>query len=107
MSARGPIRGQALDSTVEVREESVTSLKARVTAAAPALVVWSRTFFHAWRARVDGAPAEVVVADGHLVGVFVPAGAHDVAVEWSRAPLIAGSVLSLVALGLLVLLRRP
>jgi hypothetical protein len=103
----GTIRGTALPSTVEVTDERATTLRAHVVAAAPAVVVWSRTFFHAWRARVDGAPAEVIVADGHLVGVAVPAGAHDVAIDWSPVPVIVGGAVSLAALGVLLLLRRP
>jgi uncharacterized membrane protein YfhO len=89
-----------------VLEETSTRLRARVVAPAPALVVWSRTFFEAWRARVDGQAAAVQVADGHLVGVLVPAGAHEVEIRWSSAPLMAGTLLSLGALAAVVLLRR-
>jgi hypothetical protein len=102
----GTIRGIAQPSSVEVVTEGPTGLRARLVAAAPAVVVWSRTYFRAWRARVDGVPAEVIVADGHLVGVSVPAGAHDLEVEWSRVPLVFGLVLSLGALAALALLRR-
>jgi uncharacterized membrane protein YfhO len=89
-----------------VLEESATRLRARIAAPAPALVVWSRTYFGAWRARVDGQAAEVQVADGHLVGVPVSAGAHEVEIGWSSAPLIAGALVSLAALAIVVLLRR-
>ena len=37
-----------------------------------------------WTAR----PRELVRADGHLVGVRVPAGAHDVEVGWSARPVV-------------------
>ena len=104
--ASDPTSGTPLPSSVEVVEETTTRLRARVTAPAPALVVWSRTFFGAWRARVDGADVPVVVADGHLVGVPVPAGTHEVDVSWSRTPVILGGLVSLAALAVLVLLRR-
>ena len=72
--ASDPTSGTPLPASAEILEETTTRLRARVAAPAPALVVWSRTFFGAWRARVDGAEAAVVVADGHLVGVPVAAG---------------------------------
>jgi hypothetical protein len=100
------ILGARTDSRVDVRDERPDRLRARVDALAPAVLVWSRTFFRAWRARVDGRPAETLVADGHLLGVRVPAGAHEVDVVWSTAPVLAAVVLSLAALGVLVVLRR-
>jgi len=101
-----PSYGLPLPSSAEVIEETATRLRARIVAPAPALVVWSRTFFGAWRARVDGQPADVRVADGHLVGVPVSAGAHEVEIRWSCSPLVAGTLVSLGALGLVVLMRR-
>lgn len=104
--ASGTIRGAALPSSLEVLEERSTRLRTRVVAPAPAMLVWSRTFFRAWRARVDGRAAEVQVADGHLVGVPVPAGAHEVEVRWSATPVVAGGLVSLTGLAALLLLRR-
>jgi hypothetical protein len=101
-----PSHGLPLPSSAEVIEETTTRLRARIVAPAPALVVWSRTFFGAWRARVDGQPADVQVADGHLVGVPVSAGAHEVEIRWSSGPLIAGAFVSLAALAIAGLLRR-
>ncbi len=80
--------------------ESAGRMEATVEIAAPAMLVWSRTFFPAWRASVDGAPAPVVAAFGHLVGVPVPQGAHRVEVWWPAGPLVVGLILA--ALGLLI-----
>jgi uncharacterized membrane protein YfhO len=104
--ASEPSHGTPLPSSSEVLEETATRLRVRVDAPAPALVVWSRTYFGAWRARVDGRAASVQVADGHLVGVPVPAGAHEVEIGWSSAPLLAGAIVSLVAGAIAVLLFR-
>ena len=101
-----PSHGLPLPSSAEVIEETATRLRARIIAPAPALVVWSRTFFEAWRARVDGQPADVRVADGHLVGVPVSAGTHEVEIRWSSGPLIAGAFVSLAALAIAGLLLR-
>ena len=80
--------------------EGVSRMEATVETATPATLVWSRTFFPAWRASVDGAPAPVVVAFGHLVGVPLPQGTHRVAVWWPAGPVVAGLVLA--TLGLLI-----
>jgi hypothetical protein len=64
-------------------------------------LVWSRSYFPAWRAAVDGLPVRTFIAEGHLVGVEIPAGRHRLSIEWSARPLIAGvaaSLLGLVAL---------
>ncbi len=104
--ASAPTHGVPLPASSEVIEETPTRLRVRIVAPADALVVWSRTYFRAWRARVDGQATDVQVADGHLVGVPVPGGAHEVEIRWSSSPLIAGSLMSLGALALVVLMRR-
>jgi hypothetical protein len=106
--ASAPTHGTPLPASAEVFAETPSALRARVVAPAPALVVWSRTFFRAWRAHVDGQEAEVVIADGHLVGIPVPAGAHDLHVRWSAAPVAAAGLVSIAALGLVaaLLIRR-
>ncbi len=96
---RDPTEGAPSPASLTVDEERATRLAVRTEASGPALVVWSRTHFAAWRATVDGASAPVVLADGHLVGVRVPAGRHQVRVAWATAPVAFGLVLSLLGLG--------
>jgi hypothetical protein len=73
--------------------ESASSLRAEVETSGPDRLVWSRSYFGAWRATVDGAAVEVTLADGHVVGVPVPAGRHLVEVTWPATPLAAGGAL--------------
>ena len=87
-------------------EEGPARLAASIEAPAGGTLVWSRSYFRAWRAKVDGRAVEPVPAEGHLVGVPVPAGARDVEVRWSRAPLVTGIALSLVGMAGALLLRR-
>jgi hypothetical protein len=93
--------GRVLES-----QESAAALTADVEAPSDAVVVWSRTFFSAWKATVDGVPTEPVRADGHLVGVPVRAGRHRMEIRWNAAPVYVG--LGLAGLGLLTagVLRR-
>lgn len=87
-------------------EEGPARLAASVEAASGGTLIWSRSYFRAWQARVDGRPVEPVLAEGHLVGVPVPAGARYVEVSWSRTPLVAGVALSFVGIAGALILRK-
>jgi hypothetical protein len=91
---------------LSVRERA-TSLRVEVETAAPGLLVWSRSYFGAWRASVDGAPAEVTLAEGHLVGVAVPAGSRRVEISWPNGALLAGAGLFVVGAIAAAVLRLP
>jgi hypothetical protein len=91
---------------VETIRETPDRLTVRLDAGDGGILIWSRTFFSAWRARVDGAAVAPVRADGHLTGVPVPGGAHTVEISWSPRPVIAGGLLALLGLAAVGLLRR-
>jgi hypothetical protein len=60
-----------------------------------------------WTARVDGTPTPIVPADYAFTGVMVPAGQHDLTLEFRPKYLLAGGALSAVtALALIFLLLR-
>ena len=65
---------------------------------APGHVIFSRTYFPAWRARVDGQTAPVVVANARDLAVAVPAGRHRVEFEYDRSPFRRGVALQAGAL---------
>jgi hypothetical protein len=75
-----------------------------VDAPAPGHLVWSRTFFPAWKATVDRSPAPVLLANGRDLAVAVPAGRHRVDIVWNPdtfrwgVALQAGALLAAVAL---------
>jgi len=70
------------------------------------VLVNTRSYFRAWRASVDGRPVEPVLAEGHLVGIPVSAGAHRVDVRWSPGPLFAGVGLWVVGVMAAFFLRK-
>ena len=98
--------GEPVRVQPEALAEGAAFLRARVETPAAGVLVWSRSYFSAWRARIDGVPVAPILADGHLVGVPVPAGRHEVEVSWSAAPVLLGGLLSVVGLLALVALRR-
>jgi hypothetical protein len=116
LSLRHMVRLYALDDpapTVRIEggrvvssDEGPTRLTAAVEAGGDAMLVWSRSYFSAWQASVDGKPATPVLAEGHVVGVPVPAGAHRVEVRWSSGPLMAGAGLCFAGVIAALALRR-
>ncbi len=65
-------------------------VRARVEAQGPGHVLFSRTYFPAWKARLDGNPARVLVANGRDLAVAVPAGTHEIEIAYDRAPFRIG-----------------
>lgn len=53
-------------------------------------VVFSRTYFAAWRARVDGRDTTVAVANARDLAVAVPPGRHRVELSWDPTPFRRG-----------------
>lgn len=91
---------------VEVVAETATRVELSVTGERDALLVYSGVHYPGWTAAVDGAPAEVLRADGILRGVCVPAGRHTVTMDFLPASLVAGGVITLAALALLAIAAR-
>jgi len=102
----GTLHPKRRESQVMVRDEQPSRLVVDLETESSGVLVWSQTFFSAWKARRDGRPAPVVRADGHLIGVEVPKGRSRVEIAWDTRPVHLG--LGLCALGLLmvVALRR-
>lgn len=108
-SATEPWRDAAPDGEVMTLAYAPGHVRAHVTCGAACWVVLTETFAPGWRAQVDGAPAPVLRADRALVTVAVPAGAHDVEIEYRPASVRVGapvSVLVLCLLGAAVLRAR-
>jgi uncharacterized membrane protein YfhO len=74
---------------------SPTRLEVDVELPRPGILVVSESYYPGWRARVDGAPAEILRADYLLRGVELDAGAHHVSFEYRPWSLRIGAVASL------------
>jgi hypothetical protein len=91
--AGGPASHATLsDGTIGPDRASAT-----VDASGPGWLIFSRTFFPAWKARVDGEPARVVVANARDLAVAVPAGRHAVEIAYGRESFRRGVALQGVA----------
>jgi hypothetical protein len=57
-----------------------------------------------WSAKIDGAPAAIQCANGMVMAVHVPAGRHELAIEFTTPGWRTGLLLTMLAAGALLLL---
>ena len=69
-----------------------------ITASEPTLAVLSQTYYHWWRAYVDGQPAPLLQANYAFQAVSVPAGRHQVRLVYQDRTFQIGAIVSAVAL---------
>ena len=69
-----------------------------VEAAEPALVVIAQSFYHNWRAQVDGKPARLLRANHAFQALEVPGGGrHHVTLKYEDRAFYAGAIISLMS----------
>ncbi len=88
------------EASVEIIERRPDRIRLAARLSHPGHVVVVDGFHEGWRASVDGAATETLVANAIFRGVAVPAGSHEIEFVYRPAPVIAG--LSLSALTWLV-----
>lgn len=69
-----------------------------------ALAVVSQTFYHAWRAAVDGRPVDLWKANGAFQGLLLPAGSHDIVLEYHDPAFRLGRWISTLGAGFVIFL---
>jgi uncharacterized membrane protein YfhO len=75
-------------------------------AVSPSLLKLSVAWYPGWRAEVEGEPLPIVRVDHALMGVIVPAGDNEVAVNFHSNHFGSGLAISLVSGALLVACMR-
>jgi len=76
-----------------------------VHAIGPGVLVFSELAYPGWRARVDGESRPMMTIEGLLRGVILPAGSHQVVLDYWPMSLYTGLVLFSIGVGLIVLLQ--
>ncbi len=84
--------------TAAITRYTPNEVSVAVTASAPALLVVSDNHYPAWRAFVDGEPAECLRADYAFRAVAVPAGKHTVEFMYRSGIYQTGRAVSLASL---------
>ena len=83
----------ALDHTVFGNDV----VRVGTTSSGPSLVTVAQDAADGWQASIDGRSAAVVKVDGTLLGVFVPAGHHEVRFMYAPATFRVGLLVSALA----------
>ncbi len=103
--ARGQVTvSNASPAKVSVRQFSAHKVQLEVEASEPAMVVIAQSFFHNWRARVDGQPARLWRANHAFQALEVPAGASRVTLTYEDRTFYCGGLISLLSVGVWVAL---
>ncbi|NOZ72040.1 MAG: YfhO family protein, partial [Chloroflexi bacterium] len=89
---------------VEIQEWAAEMIRLRTRAASSGTVLISDAWYPGWQATVDGEPVPIWRADLLLRAVPVPAGEHELVMQFRPRSLWLGALLSLAGLSLLLLL---
>jgi hypothetical protein len=104
--AKPRVRLEGAPGNARVLERVPTRWRVAVDAAAPATLVVANATYPGWRATVDGRVARVASPEGRPFAVPVPAGAHEVVLEYRPLSFTLGLACAALALaGFLVGLR--
>jgi hypothetical protein len=87
---------------------SAQQIEAGTEADAPAMVVAAQTYYHPWRAYVDGKPTPLWRADYGFQALEIPAGAHRIKLVYEDRQFYLGGIISVTTLAgcFLFLCRR-
>lgn len=89
---------------VEITRDGPGAMTVAVETAQPGLLVVTDPYTSGWVAQVDGADAEILIADHALRAVFVPAGEHIVVFTYRPMSFVVGMWISAASFCVLVLL---
>jgi len=105
-----PANADAVSGNVSILSRRPTRLLVEAEAAKPSLLVMSEMFYPGWTAKLDGEEVELWRVDYNLRGVSVPAGKHNIELNYRPGSLVEGAVVSvataLCLLAILVFERR-
>jgi len=90
------------DAKVLSRQVAAQRIAAEVEAPAPTMLVIAQSYYHNWRAYVDGAPVPLWKANYAFQAVEVPPGRHRVEIVYEDRALKTGVVISLAALAVVI-----
>ncbi len=74
-------------SGVEIEPDQA---KARIVASAAGHLVFSRTYFSTWKAKLDGKEVPVLVANARDLAIAVPPGQHEAEFDYNQRPFVRG-----------------
>jgi hypothetical protein len=104
--AKPRARLEGATGSVRLLERTPMRWRIAVDATAPAVLVVANATFPGWRALLDGRVRPLLSPDGRPFAVAVPAGAHDVVLEYRPASFTLGLACAAAAAAALLLARK-
>ncbi len=92
-----PLTGSG-NGTATISAYDLNDLAVDVKTDVPGLLVLSEIWYPAWKAYIDGKPAELLPVNYSMRGVAVPAGEHKVELHFESDAVATGSWITLVTL---------
>jgi hypothetical protein len=90
---------------VRFLKDAPGEVELELEASRPSFLVLADTFYPGWEARLDGRPVEILLAQGLVRAVGVPAGRHRVRFVFRPRAFHAGLAVSVIALAAALVLR--
>jgi len=99
-----PTQALPLDGHATITHFSSERISIAVESPWPALLVLAEPWYPGWTARVNGSSVPCIPANAWMRAVLVPAGKSQVEMTFHSTYLVLGSVISLVALAIILVL---
>ncbi|HLF03081.1 MAG TPA: YfhO family protein, partial [Anaerolineales bacterium] len=93
-----PVAETASPTEVRVIEDQPGAITIHIRATSPGLLIVGEAYDSGWQAAVNGRGAQVIQADGALIGVPVPAGESQIALIYRPTGMVIGAGLTALAL---------
>jgi len=98
----GDVAPAAGEGSARIRTYTPNEIVLDVEATRGGLLFLSEVYYPAWEARVDGKETDVMLTNTAFRGVVVPAGEHEVRLQYSRAEFMVGFAVSGVTVTVVV-----
>jgi len=95
--------GSEEKETILALGKTCNSFTYKITAGTPRLVVFSESYYPAWKVRIDNEPAILVKVNATFPGVYVPEGSHTVQLSYVPKKMYFGGLVSGVTLFFLLI----
>ncbi len=101
-----PLPGTTLSAgEAQILDYQPTRLTINTSAATDTMLIVSEIYYPGWKAKIDGNPAHLMVANYLLRGIALTAGRHNVEMYYEPPTVTTGLVISFISLLLICFLR--
>ena len=104
-NAGGPACQPGQAGTVRLLSEKADEIRLAVNGLSPGWLMASITHYPGWEARLDGSPVDIYHANYLFMGIEIPAGEHELVIQYRPKSFYFGAMLSILILFWIMVLR--